>query len=75
MGGQIPAAELANRLSVTSKTLERKFAAYIGKTPRQYSKLIRFRQILKDISSIKNVTLTEHAFRNGYFDQSHFIRL
>ncbi len=72
-GGKIPAATLANRLSVTSKTLERKFAAYIGKTPRQYSKLIRFRQILKDLSSIKNVNLTEHACRNGYFDQSHFI--
>ncbi len=72
-GGKIPAAFLANHLAVTPKTLERKFAAYIGKTPRQFGKLIRFRKVLKDFSALKNINLTDYAYRNGYFDQSHFI--
>lgn len=71
--GQITAAGLAQRLSVTSKTLERKFAAYIGKTPGQYGKLIRFRRILAGFDDYKKLSLTEHAFMNGYFDQAHFI--
>lgn len=73
-GGQIPAAALASSLAVSAKTLERKFAAYVGKTPRQFGKLIRFRKILADFSMVKNINLTEYAYRNGYFDQSHFIR-
>jgi len=71
--GHLSAARLAQRLSVTSKTLERKFAAYIGKTPGHYAKLIRFRQILAGFDSNKKLSLTEHAFMNGYFDQAHFI--
>lgn len=72
-GGQITAADLAGSLAVTPKTLERKFAAFVGKTPKQYGKLIRFRKILADFSTLKNTNLTEYAYRNGYFDQSHFI--
>jgi AraC-like DNA-binding protein len=71
--GHISAAGLAQRLSVTSKTMERKFAAYIGKTPGQYAKLIRFRRILAGFDGKQKLSLTEHAFMNGYFDQAHFI--
>jgi AraC-like DNA-binding protein len=72
-GGQITAAGLAERLSLTSKTLERKFASFVGKTPGQYSKLIRFRGILAGFGNKKKSSLTEQAFINGYFDQAHFI--
>jgi AraC-like DNA-binding protein len=71
--GNLTASGLATRLSVTSKTLERKFSAFVGKTPGQYAKLIRFRQILAGFGSNHKVSLTEHAFLNGYFDQAHFI--
>ncbi len=72
-GGQISAKFLADKLAVTSKTLERKFSAYIGKSPRQFGKLIRFRKVLEDFGTLKNISLTDYACRNGYFDQSHFI--
>lgn len=72
--GQTSASTLSNQLSMTTKTLERKFAQYLGKTTKQVIKLIRFQEVLNDFSANKNLSLTEHAFNHGYFDQSHFIR-
>lgn len=73
-GGQITAKKLAEIMASTPKSLERKFGQYLGKTPKQYIKLVRFYQTLTDLSLIKNINFTEFAFRNGYFDQAHFIR-
>jgi AraC-like DNA-binding protein len=71
--GQMTAIRLCEKLSVTPKSLERKFSNHLGKTPKQYIKLIRFQETLNDFSMHKNIHLTEYAYRNGYFDQSHFI--
>ena len=71
--GQVNVKSLSGKLSVTTKSLERKFSQFIGKTPKQFIKLIRFREILSDFDNNKNINLTEYAYRNGYFDQSHFI--
>ncbi len=72
--GQTTAIALSNNLSITTKSLERKFSQYLGKTTKQVIKLIRFQEILQDLSNNKNLHLTEYAYRNGFFDQSHFIR-
>lgn len=72
--GQITAGDLAKNLATTPKSLERKFAAYIGKTPKQFIKLIRFHETIQDFNRGHNISLTEYAVRNGYYDQSHFIR-
>lgn len=72
--GQVTATSLAEDLSLTTKSLERKFSQYLGKTTKQLVKLIRFQQVLQDFSYYKHINLTEIAYRNGYYDQSHFIR-
>lgn len=72
--GQINATSLSACLSMTSKTLERKFSQYLGNTPKQVIKLMRFQEVLNDFSRNKDLILTERAYINGYFDQSHFIR-
>jgi AraC-like DNA-binding protein len=72
--GQINAGILSDKLSTTSKTLERKFSRYLGKTPKQVIKLIRFQKVITDLSTIQYSNLTEYAYRNGYFDQAHFIK-
>ncbi len=71
--GQINVSSLSNCLSITSKTLERKFSQYLGKTTKQVIKLMRFQEVLNDFSKNKDLILTERAYNNGYFDQSHFI--
>jgi AraC-like DNA-binding protein len=71
--GQISANNLAEKLITTPKSMERKFSNHLGKTPKQYIKLVRFQETLNDLSTHKNIQLTEYAYRNGYFDQAHFI--
>ncbi|MCK9304638.1 MAG: helix-turn-helix transcriptional regulator [Bacteroidales bacterium] len=71
--GQTNAKYLSDCLYSSPKTLERKFAKYLGKTTKQIIKLIRFQEVLHDFSNVKELSLTEHAYNNGYFDQSHFI--
>ena len=72
--GKLDTARLSTELFTTSKNLERKFAALLGKTPKQYIKLIRFQATVEDIALHKGQNLTDYAYRNGYADQSHFIR-
>ena len=71
--GQTNAKYLSDCLYTSPKTLERKFAKYLGKTTKQLIKLIRFQEVLHDFSCVNELSLTEHAYKNGYFDQSHFI--
>lgn len=70
---QTNAGHLSNCLYTSPKTLERKFSTYLGKTTKQVIKLMRFHEVLHNFSSIKELSLTEHAYKNGYYDQSHFI--
>lgn len=70
--GLLSANRLANQLCTTQRTLERKFTNYIGTSPKQYASLIRFQNIIRDISS--ETSLTRCCYRYGYFDQAHFIK-
>lgn len=72
-GGQIQACQLAARFSVTPKNLERKFGTLIGKSPKQFIRIIRFQEVMNGLVNRQQQHLTEYAFNNGYFDQSHFI--
>ncbi len=73
-GGQIRAYELSQKLSITPKSLERKFATYVGKSPKQFIKIIRLQEAMKYLSAAHPGSLTQFALANGYFDQSHFIK-
>ena len=72
--GQISATALSEKLCITTKTLERRFSAMVGKTPKQFLKIVRFQNILNAFSIENEVVFTDLAYLNGYFDQSHFIK-
>jgi AraC-like DNA-binding protein len=72
--GQINTTCLSEKLSVTPKTLERKFSAMVGKTPKQFIKIVRFQNVINTFSIANSMNLTEIAYANGFFDQSHFIK-
>jgi AraC-like DNA-binding protein len=59
---------------LSGKTLERKFACLVGKTPKQYARIVRFTEVIKGFSSMNDPLLTTHAYENGYFDQAHFVK-
>lgn len=71
--GQIAAQHLASQLAVTPRNLERKFSRYLGKSPKQFIKTIRFQKVLNDFTTQPDENITGFAYQNGYFDQAHFI--
>lgn len=71
--GNISIEFLASNACVSRKQFERKFLAYIGISPKQYLKIIRFQNAIFLNQSTTNVSITELAYRAGYYDQSHFI--
>jgi len=72
--GQIKIKDLLEQLPLTERTLERSFTAYVGLSPKQFSKIIQFQSSLNKLSKAKFQKLTDIAIDSGFTDQSHFIR-
>lgn len=71
--GLINTNSLSTKLYTTPKTLERKFTILVGKSPKQFCKIIRFQSIIQSLKN-KNKNFTQIAYEFGYFDQAHFIK-
>ncbi len=64
--GIIKIKELASFLNISQDPLEKKFRRIIGTSPKQFSTIIRLRNLIKNHSQSK--TFTEAALSAGYFD-------
>lgn len=71
-GGRHPVAALARRLGLTERTLERRFLAQIGATPKKYARIVRLRHAILQRKALSN--WADVACAAGYYDQSHLIR-
>jgi AraC-like DNA-binding protein len=72
--GQLGMAELAGKMNITRRNLERRFSSVIGMSPKQLSKVIRLQATLKMLQQKQFTSLTSLAYENGYYDQAHFIK-
>lgn len=72
--GEISIDEMSKVACLSSKQLERYFSKYIGMTPKQYLKIVRFQKVLKTKELNEDLSLTSLAHDCGYFDQAHFIK-
>jgi AraC-like DNA-binding protein len=63
---------LAEKFNLSVRQFERKFKEYSGFSPKLYSRIIRFGLTLNEFGN-SNKSLTEIAYKCGYYDQSHFI--
>lgn len=72
--GEISVDEMSREACLSNKQLERKFAKYIGMTPKQYLKIVRFQKSLKIKEINPHLSLTTLAHDCGYYDQAHFIK-
>lgn len=71
--GIVPSVnEMADACNVSVRQLERDFKTLSGFSPRLFSKLIRFRYLLENVSA-KAGSMTDLAYQYDYYDQSHFI--
>lgn len=69
--GMSSIARLAKTLQIDARTLERRFLACFGMTPKKYARIVRFkhsyhRLIARPRGSVGDLHL------EGYYDQSHF---
>lgn len=66
--------DVASEACLSERQLGRLFASFVGLSPKDYLRLQRYHKTLADMkrSCLDDVTLTEIAWRNGYYDLSHF---
>jgi AraC-like DNA-binding protein len=66
--------ELQNQLCVTERTFQRMFERNVGISPNQFRRICQFNNAFQQLNRDRTKSLAEITFRNGYADQSHFIR-
>ncbi|WP_134686145.1 helix-turn-helix domain-containing protein [Brevibacillus migulae] len=53
--------------------MNRKFSQWIGLSPKKFSQVVRFQNMLQQISRRPAGDWESFAWEHGYFDTSHFI--
>lgn len=70
----IPAGKLADDTGLSQRHLARKFQEHVGLSPKEYLRVSRFIFSLSNLKKYPVLSLTEIAFKSGYYDQAHFVR-
>jgi len=66
--------EIIGEFSGTQKHLISQFKRFIGITPKQFQRVVRFNDVLVQMQNNQFLSWSEVAHQCGYADQSHFIR-
>jgi len=66
--------DLSYELNTNYKSLERWFKAKVGLTPKKFSSITRFKNIVEDIDSKRVSSWMDLVVDYGFHDQSHFIK-
>jgi len=72
---RITVSAICNRLHMTERTFERRFAKEVGISPKDFIQITRFQQSLEQLSNKTYDRFTDIVYANGFADQSHFIRV
>ncbi|MFK7807706.1 MAG: DUF6597 domain-containing transcriptional factor [Saprospiraceae bacterium] len=59
---------------ISQRQLRRLFKYYIGDTPKSFSKVVRFQNILRAKPSTQSLKQNKLFYDLGYYDQAHFIK-
>ncbi|HEX2628602.1 MAG TPA: helix-turn-helix domain-containing protein [Chitinophagaceae bacterium] len=69
-GGDLPIQTKAAEY-ISPRQLRRLFNDHVGCSPKLFARIVRFQQTLKMMQDERG---TGHFYKQGYFDQAHFIR-
>ncbi len=72
--GILSIGDIARQLDVSIKTIERRFIANLGITPKKYCRLVRIFYSLKASANYTPGQLTSVAHHFEFYDQAHFIK-
>ncbi len=67
-------SQLLENLHLTERTFQRLFKKYVGITANEYRRICQHYFAFSQLKGGHFERLTEVAYTNGYFDQSHYIR-
>lgn len=70
-GGNLSIAALASALGVTRQHLARRFASYVGISPKMFARVARVRRAIAKARVAAHVDWAALALEAGYYDQSH----
>ena len=73
-GGTLRVADVADRVYISTRQLERAFKTTIGLSPKQYMRIARLNRVQKLLREGQHRGLADVAYQAGYADQSHFTR-
>ena len=73
-GGAPPVADMADRIGLSPRQLQRRFVEQVGLTPKLYARTVRFEAVLEARERQPTLTWAALAQRHGYFDQAHLLR-
>ena len=73
-GGQVKIGDLANKLGVTRRQLERQCRRDLGISPKMLARILRFRRAASLIARGQVRSGADLAAAGGYVDQAHLIR-
>jgi AraC-like DNA-binding protein len=72
--GNISITELAGKVYISTRQLEREFKQKLGISPKSYMRIARLNEVNRKIQNGERVDLTSLSYIAGYSDQAHFIR-
>ena len=72
--GAMSIAELARRVCLSERQLQRRFGAAVGLTPKQFARIRRLRSTVGDALASENAGWSRLAAQLGFADQAHMIR-
>ena len=72
--GAVRVDDLARRVGLGRRQLERDFLAWVGLGPKATGRILRFQAALDRMLSRPAASLSSIAFAAGYHDQAHFTR-
>lgn len=72
--GQVKIREIVSELGWSEKRLERRFAEYVGLSPKLFARIVRFQRLLQILGREERVDLASASLECGYYDQPHMNR-
>lgn len=72
--GKVHFNNMAKVTGYSERYCREKFKKCYGLSPKKYSSIMRFQNVMKGLLSNQYSDMSSLACENGYFDQAHFIR-
>lgn len=72
--GRLDLGRVSKQIGVSARTLDRRFSAEVGLTPKLFSRQVRLQRVFELLSRSPRPSWSEVALASGCFDQAHLNR-